>query len=582
MLNHLSETLKQALDNLPGDERTLVGFLAFDNSLHFVNLSPELSQPQILVVSDITDPKEQPFVPLPRGFLVELASAKEQVDAFVDIIPSMWSDSKTVDSALGPAIKAAQMILGDIGGKMLLFHSALPNVGMGALKNRLNLNQLGTDQEISMLTCGDKFYKETAADLSRLQISVDVFSFAASHNELSTVGNLAKYTGGQVYYYSDFGDSEGRVLEKFSEELDRCLTRTTGFEAVMRIRCSRGLNISSFHGHFFIRSSDLLSIPTVDCDKTYAVQMTPNESQVNCKTCFIQSALLYTSCNGQRLIRVHTASIPVSNLVADVIRSVNIDAMSNLLARKAVSRALVSNLQGGRDVFLNQCMESMTAYYNHLPNSQRQGTQLQIPESLRLLPLSVLGFIKNAVMKTGNTVRPDRRFFHMSLFETVPVSVARDNVSPLLFAIHKLREQDCIVDMDKNTITMPELVPLTINALEASGAYIVYDGIKITIWVGGQASSNLTLDMFDLDSLDNISGQKIIMSREIQNPLTEKLWALIDHLRIRSRPFFPMIEVVKQGEAAEGAFFAALVEDRTSTVMSMYEYLTYLQREVNK
>jgi len=31
----------------------------------------------------------------------------------------------------------------------------------------------------------------------------------------------------------------------------------------MRIRCSKGLRISAFHGHFFIRSSDLLALPQV-------------------------------------------------------------------------------------------------------------------------------------------------------------------------------------------------------------------------------------------------------------------------------------------------------------------------------
>ena len=34
-------------------------------------------------------------------------------------------------------------------------------------------------------------------------------------------------------------------------------------QAVMRIRCSKGLRISTFHGHFFIRSSDLLALPQV-------------------------------------------------------------------------------------------------------------------------------------------------------------------------------------------------------------------------------------------------------------------------------------------------------------------------------
>lgn len=36
-----------------------------------------------------------------------------------------------------------------------------------------------------------------------------------------------------------------------------------GWEAVMRVRCSRGLRVSSFHGPFFVRSSDLLALPQV-------------------------------------------------------------------------------------------------------------------------------------------------------------------------------------------------------------------------------------------------------------------------------------------------------------------------------
>lgn len=35
----------------------------------------------------------------------------------------------------------------------------------------------------------------------------------------------------------------------------------------MRIRCSKGLRISAFFGHFFIRSTDLLALPACDADK---------------------------------------------------------------------------------------------------------------------------------------------------------------------------------------------------------------------------------------------------------------------------------------------------------------------------
>ncbi len=57
---------------LPGDERTLVGFLTFDATLHFYNLKPGLGQPQSLVVSEL----DEPFLPLPDDMLVNLRESR--------------------------------------------------------------------------------------------------------------------------------------------------------------------------------------------------------------------------------------------------------------------------------------------------------------------------------------------------------------------------------------------------------------------------------------------------------------------------------------------------------------------------
>lgn len=105
----------------------------------------------------------------------------------------------------------------------------------------------------------------------------------------------------QVYYYPGFYIQRDGL--KLSADLKRNLTRTTGWEAVMRIRCSRGLRISSFNGSFFIRSSDLLALPTVDPDKAFAVQIAHEEQVLDGNSAYIQSALLYTASCGERRIR---------------------------------------------------------------------------------------------------------------------------------------------------------------------------------------------------------------------------------------------------------------------------------------
>jgi protein transport protein SEC24 len=39
------ETIKAALDSLPGDERTLVGLVTYDAHVHFYNLSAQAPNP---------------------------------------------------------------------------------------------------------------------------------------------------------------------------------------------------------------------------------------------------------------------------------------------------------------------------------------------------------------------------------------------------------------------------------------------------------------------------------------------------------------------------------------------------------
>jgi protein transport protein SEC24 len=55
--------------------------------------------------------------------------------------------------------------------------------------------------------------------------------------------SLDRYTAGNVYYYPAYHpDRDG---DKFSRELSDLLTRPTGFEAVMRVRVTKGLKVTS-------------------------------------------------------------------------------------------------------------------------------------------------------------------------------------------------------------------------------------------------------------------------------------------------------------------------------------------------
>lgn len=55
---------------------------------------------------------------------------------------------------------------------------------------------------------------------------------------------MSKYSAGCIYYYPSFHSTHNpSQAEKLQNELKRYLTRKIGFEAVMRIRCTKGMTL---------------------------------------------------------------------------------------------------------------------------------------------------------------------------------------------------------------------------------------------------------------------------------------------------------------------------------------------------
>lgn len=60
-----------------------------------------------MVVSDLDDI----FVPLPDDLLVNLSESRSVVETFLDSLPSMFQENVNIESAFGPALKAAFMVM---------------------------------------------------------------------------------------------------------------------------------------------------------------------------------------------------------------------------------------------------------------------------------------------------------------------------------------------------------------------------------------------------------------------------------------------------------------------------------------
>ena len=115
-------------------------------------------------------------------------------------------------------------------------------------------------------------------------------SLFVRYMDIATISPISRFTGGQTYFYPGFNaDVDG---DKFAGDLTRNLQRATGWEAVLRVRCTVGVRLHSLYGNFILRCSDLLALPTIDCDKTFAAHISNQAKVLQTRAVSFQAALL--------------------------------------------------------------------------------------------------------------------------------------------------------------------------------------------------------------------------------------------------------------------------------------------------
>ncbi|XP_068634526.1 protein transport protein SEC24 A-like [Aristolochia californica] len=574
MLEVVAKTIKASLDELPGFPRTQIGFITYDSTLHFYNMKSSLTQPQMMVVSDLDDI----FVPLPDDLLVNLSESRSVVDAFLDSLPSLFLDNVNIESAFGPALKAAFLVMSQLGGKLLIFQSTLPSIGVGRLKLRGDdVRVYGTDKEHALRIPEDPFYKQMAADFTKFQIAANVYSFSDKYTDIASLGSLAKYTGGQVYYYPSY---EGAIhQEKLAHDLARDLTRETAWEAVMRIRCGKGVRFTTYHGHFMLRSTDLLALPAVDCDKAFAMQLALEDTLLTTPVVYFQVALLYTSSSGERRIRVHTAAAPVVSELSEMYRKADCGAIVSVLSRLGIEKTQSSKLEDARHAVQLRIVKGLREYRNLYSVQHRLVGRMIFPETLKFLPLYGLAIWKSAPLHGGYAdVQLDERCASGYSIMILPIKRLLKALYPSLMRLDEFLVKGPTDVDDVWKVSKP--LPLTAESLDPRGLYLYDDGFRFIIWFGRSLSPEIVINLLGGDFPD---WSKLVL-RERDNNMSRKVMALLKKIRESDPSSYQLCHLVRQGEQPrEGLLLLAnLVEEQTGGTGGYIDWIQQIHRQVQQ
>lgn len=496
MVKLVCDTILENLDNLAGDTRTKVGFVTFDDQLHFYNLESSQSSPRMMVVSDVTEP----FIPAPKDLVVNLRESRDLVETLLKNLPSMFKGSMNASSCLAEALRSTRMMVEHIGARITVFQVTPPNVGEGKVKPTENVSARGTSAATKDMEPTTDFYKQFSVDSSRSQIGIDLFLFPTVYADLSTLSQLVKFAAGMTYYYESFNCTNVEQAKKVERELSHYLTRPLGLEAVLRVRATKGLVMNTFHGHFFVRSADLLALPNVSPDNAYTFQVTlEDDMPENQPYCYFQVALLYTSSNGERRIRVHTAAFPTANTVSEIFEGADAQALAALLSKMAVDRALSTSLTDARDALLNVVADSLKAYREMIGGGSGTGSQALIaPGSLKYLPLYILGLLKNPAFTLDPSVHADARTVAMMYLKVLPIWELKEFIYPRMYALHNMPEGVGLRD-SANRLPMPAVMQCGSERMERCGIYLIHNTQYLLLYMAKEVSPAMCTALFGVE-----------------------------------------------------------------------------------
>lgn len=147
---------------------------------------------------------------------------------------------------------------------------------------------------------------------------------------------MAAITGGETFFYSNFHSP--RDVLKVRQELVHAITRETGYQCLMKVRCSNGLQVSSYYGNFVQHALGAdLEIGSVDAEKAIGVLFSYDGKLDPKLDAHFQAALLYTSADGQRRVRCINVVAAVNEGGMETMKFVDQDAIVAVIAKEGQS-----------------------------------------------------------------------------------------------------------------------------------------------------------------------------------------------------------------------------------------------------
>ena len=572
VLSDVCAALIEVVELMSRHPKALMSIVTYGEQVHYYTISTRGKGPQMHVLTTLDDL----FLPSPVGMLIRVSECRHQLLSLFNSLPRMHAplptttpQSAVTSSCMASALECCMMIMGRYGGRLMAFVQSLCTIGRGSMVDREREmiekkqpeNKDGMGVESALLkpatTTGD-YYKKLSEQLQKHQITVDLHFFPPSYSptsapgylDVATYSELSRYTGGQLYYWPRYTSAEAR--EALQSTILGVMSRPQCFESVFRVRVSRGVVISDFHGHFSIRGNDLLAIPCVDVEKGISFELKIDDKDKDYvvsnkdRAAVIQCGLLFTSFIGERRIVVHTVAVPIAREVRRLLETMNVSVAVGLMAKRAVWLAYSHSLQQAREYVRQRSAAVIRAF-------QKQSLPVD-----PMWPALSLGLLKGSglVEQGAQFITPDVRSYHLSTLYVLALEDMLRVLRPRMWRVWDMQGWQ----VRPVQLTRAELAPDAIHVL--------HNGVVTLLRVGHAVDGRLMQSLFDqqtggatglrLKNRDEMAG---LQASGLDASALQQMWTVLDDVRLGCGLVSP-ISVVREGDAREQQVAALLLDDQ--------------------
>uniref|UniRef100_UPI0037E6FB3E protein transport protein Sec24C n=1 Tax=Semicossyphus pulcher TaxID=241346 RepID=UPI0037E6FB3E len=537
-----------------------VGLMTYDSRLHLYDLSPALSRPHMLVITETEDLQ----LPVREGLLVSLKDCIDGIDSVLQLIPEFGpecDDSGGVPMEL--PVKAGLAVLQALNcpGKLLIFHTA-PLIETEHTNSSSGF--FGSNKPKSIFQPS-----EPAVSLAKQCVSqgCGVHLFLLSQQDVGGAwpGHIPYLTGGALYTYSHLQGELDR--ERFSSDLKSIVETDTGYKAELRISVNKDLRVSGCYGLFIPGPSpSQVTMATLDGLTTLAVELAHTRAVDETRGVALQVALSYSTRTGDRRTRVHTLTLRCSRHLQDAFRQYQAQTLLTFYCKKIYCAVLERPLQELREELQTEITEALASYRKHCCSASVSAGQLVLPQYLRALPVYINSLRKSEVLLPGLRSSVHQRLQQRCQVLSMDTCSTSTHFYPLLLPLPLSAEGSSSTDPE-------EALRCCAASLEPRGLYLVHAPLTLLLWVGTQVSASTLVELFNTSCFSSLpSGETKLPV--LENPLSISVRSLISNLNSQA-PRARKLWVVKQGDTCEEALQRHLVEDKSPNGGASYADFLY-------